>query len=93
MSLKVPQQPPPVEDGSDIDDSDSSESTSEEETWDDWVSDSAVRVATKSLFDDQVFPSVTEALEHDKSVHGFALEEVCRKLCTDLSSLFRVGER
>jgi len=84
MSFKVPQQPPPADDVSDIDDSDSSESTSEEETWDDWVSDSATRVATKSLFDDQVFASVTEALEHDKEAHGFALEEVCKKLCTHL---------
>ncbi len=55
------------------DQSDSS-SEDEDETWDDWVSDSMARQPCRSLFDEKVLPSVAEALAYDKTTHGFDLE-------------------
>lgn len=55
------------------DQSDSS-SEDEDETWDDWVSDSMAKQPCKSLFDEKILPSVAEALAYDNSTHGFDLE-------------------
>ena len=62
------------------DSSSEDEDLEEEETWDDWVSDSMENRACKSLFDEQVFSSVEKSLEHDKSAHGFDLEQTCARL-------------
>lgn len=64
--------------------SQSSESEDEQDlTWEDWVSDSLENRPCKSLFDqDKTFPSVPEALNHDKSTHGVDLDAICSKLCT-----------
>lgn len=52
----------------------------EDQTWDDWVSDSMEKQPCKSLFGEDVLPSATEALAHDKSAHGFDLEQTCSRL-------------
>ena len=70
---------PPNEERSERDRSDSS-SEDEDETWDDWVSDSMAKQACKSLFDDRILPSVSEALAYDKSTHGFDLEQKASSL-------------
>ncbi|EPT00251.1 hypothetical protein FOMPIDRAFT_1023851 [Fomitopsis schrenkii] len=65
--------------------SQSSESEDEQDlTWEDWVSDSLENRPCKSLFDqDKTFPSVPEALNHDKSTHGVDLDAICSKLSLD----------
>jgi type I protein arginine methyltransferase len=63
--------------------SDSHSTSSEDdddENWDDWISDSAAKPC-KSLFDDSLFPSATDALQSDKSKHGFDLDVICKKIC------------
>jgi protein arginine N-methyltransferase 3 len=69
-------------------DSDSEEGTAssvedndEEETWDDWVSDSMEHRPCRSLFEDKVLPSVEEALAYDKGTHGLDLDALCGRLC------------
>ena len=62
----------------------SSQSSEDEQdlTWEDWVSDSLENRPCKSLFDqEKSFPSVTDALQHDKSVHGVDLDAICSTLC------------
>lgn len=49
-------------------------------TWEDWVSDSIEDKPCRSLFENKVFPSVSEALKHDKTTHGFDLDQTCTKL-------------
>lgn len=63
---------------------DEGESSSEEEdeTWEDWVSDSLAKQPCRSLFDDTTLPSAREVLEHDKKAHGFDLNETYSRLCT-----------
>ena len=70
---------PPNEERSERDRSDSS-SEDEDETWDDWVSDSMAKQTCKSLFDDRILASVSEALAYDKSTHGFDLEQKASSL-------------
>lgn len=62
--------------------SSSDDDNAEEETWEDWVSDSLLHRPCKSLFDDQEFPSVDAAIEHDKTAHNFNLEQQCARLGT-----------
>lgn len=85
MSFRLPSQH--IEDQSPRDDpedcsSSSDEENIEEETWEDWISDSLTQRPCKSLFDDQNFPSVDAALEHDKTAHKFDLEQFCKRLGT-----------
>ena len=73
-----------------INNSESGSSPSSEDeqdlTWEDWVSDSLENRPCKSLFDpEKEFPSVAEALNHHKSVHGVDLDAICSKLCTSLT--------
>ncbi|KAI0917627.1 hypothetical protein AcW1_007211 [Taiwanofungus camphoratus] len=64
--------------------SSSSEDEDEDLTWEDWASDSLENIPCKSLFDhEKTFTSVPEALNHDKLVHGFDLDEVCARLALD----------
>ena len=58
----------------------SSDEDEDDQNWDEWISDSALS-KTLSLFENKQFPSVTEALEYDKSTHGFDLNETCSRLC------------
>ena len=53
----------------------------EEETWDDWVSDSMQQRPCRSLFEEKDLPTVDEALTYDKSTHGFDLDAFCARLC------------
>jgi protein arginine N-methyltransferase 3 len=48
-----------------------------EEAWSDWVSDSANARQCKSLFEDKLLASATEALDYDKRTHGFDLNSFC----------------
>lgn len=66
-------------DGHQEDDSSSSEE-GEEETWDDWVSDSMEKQPCRSLFDDTSLPSAEATLKYDKETHGFELNEAFSKL-------------
>jgi type I protein arginine methyltransferase len=57
----------------------SSSEDEEEETWDDWVSESGDKHC-QSLFDQKTFPSAAEAIAYDKSVHGFDLKSLTKDL-------------
>ncbi|KAJ7618910.1 protein arginine N-methyltransferase [Mycena polygramma] len=79
------------------DDSDSEEGTvsstednDEEETWDDWVSDSMEQRPCRSLFEDKMLPSVEEALAYDKKTHGFDLDGLCGRLSLDTYGRIRL---
>ena len=50
-----------------------------EEAWSDWVSDSANARQCKSLFDDKLLASASEALDYDKRIHGFDLNSFCEE--------------
>lgn len=56
-----------------------SDGTDAEETWSDWVSDSANDRRCKSLFEDKLLASVTEALDYDKRTYGFDLNSFCKE--------------
>jgi protein arginine N-methyltransferase 3 len=62
-------------------DSGSSVLDDDDQDWDDWVSDSFAKQPCKSLFDEKTFPSVKDALLHDRSDHGFNLSDFCSRLC------------
>lgn len=83
MSLHLP---PPADfsnqDGNSESDCASSESDDEDQTWDDWVSDSLIQQPCRSLFEDKTFPSVEETLLHDRHAHGFDLSNFCSALCS-----------
>jgi type I protein arginine methyltransferase len=64
-----------VEDGSEPESD--SEASNAEDTWSDWVSDSGRRC--KSLFEDKLLASVTEALDYDKKTYGFDLDSFCKE--------------
>ncbi|KAJ7258773.1 arginine N-methyltransferase 3 [Mycena haematopus] len=84
MSVRLPPRStvPEDESGSEEGVASSEEGNSEEETWDDWVSDSMERPC-QSLFEDKMLPSVEEALVYDKGVHGFDLDGFCAQLSLD----------
>ncbi|EMD39598.1 hypothetical protein CERSUDRAFT_111907 [Gelatoporia subvermispora B] len=63
--------------------SSSSEDDDDDQNWDDWVSDSADKRPCKSLFEDKTLPSVSDALNHDKTAHGFDLEAAFSRLSLD----------
>lgn len=86
MSLRIPAthvQPPPAKE--DHSEGESSSEDEDEETWDDWVSDSMDRRPCKSLFEDKTFESVQEALTYDESTHKFSLKEITSRLGKHLS--------
>ncbi|KAJ7595054.1 S-adenosyl-L-methionine-dependent methyltransferase [Mycena floridula] len=80
---------PPV---SRIDSHSDEENSSEDEddqTWDDWMSDSEVQ-GCKSLFDDKVLKSAPEMLTYDKANHSFDLDQICKALSLDIHSRIRL---
>lgn len=60
-------------------DSQGSSSEEEEENWSDWISESG-KAPCKSLFDDEVFPSVESALEHDRTKYNVDVQELSTRL-------------
>ncbi|KAI0248224.1 S-adenosyl-L-methionine-dependent methyltransferase [Lactifluus subvellereus] len=67
-----------------------SDGTNAEETWSDWVSDSANDRRCKSLFEDKLLASVTEALDYDKRTYGFDLDSFCKEKALDFHSRARL---
>lgn len=54
----------------------------EDETWDDWISDSSTqRGDCRSLFDNKT-GNVEDIIAYDKAAHGFDLNEACARLCS-----------
>ncbi|PBK95719.1 S-adenosyl-L-methionine-dependent methyltransferase [Armillaria gallica] len=86
MSLRLPVADVIVEDGPS---QSSSDEDDEDETWDDWVSDSA-RQPCRSLFEEKSFPSVEEALKYDNATHSFDLNGTCAKLSLDTHGRIRL---
>ncbi|KAG6866179.1 hypothetical protein C0991_007729 [Blastosporella zonata] len=87
MSVRLP----PPADFSDNDDNDSSSSESDDDqNWDDWASDSLIKVPCLSLFEEKTLPSVEEALSYDHSTHGFDLNATCVKLSLDFHGRIRL---
>ncbi|CAK5274435.1 unnamed protein product [Mycena citricolor] len=81
MSVRLP----PIPSGNHSDSgscSSSSSSDGEEETWDDWVSESGAGPC-KSLFDETVLESAKSAGEHDKVTHGVDLDALCARFKLD----------
>ncbi|KIM43061.1 hypothetical protein M413DRAFT_443870 [Hebeloma cylindrosporum] len=92
MSVRLPA---PAHISDQIDDNDASatsesESDDDDQTWDDWVSDSNAQQQCKSLFCDQVLPSVEAALAYDKETYHFSLDEVCKRLSLDFHGRVRL---
>jgi len=56
----------------------------EAETWDDWQDDESGLV--KSLFSDDTFSSVDEALACDSTKHAFDLRQLVKQVFTHLSN-------
>ncbi|KAF8993501.1 protein arginine N-methyltransferase [Cyathus striatus] len=91
MSVRLPAPERIAQPDSDIEsDSASSSSDDDDQNWDDWVSDSLTKQECRSLFEDKIFPSVQEALGHDKAVHGFDLDVVCSNLSLDFHGRVRL---
>jgi type I protein arginine methyltransferase len=78
MSLHIPSNATSLAD--EISQGSDDDSKDEEETWSDWLSDSAPNQPCKSLFDDTLLPSVSDILLYDKATHGFELDVLCNKL-------------
>ncbi|KAI0698154.1 S-adenosyl-L-methionine-dependent methyltransferase [Cytidiella melzeri] len=95
MSFRLPSQhiedlPTETHDNREVSDSSSDEDDADDETWDDWVSDSMSSRPCKSLFDSSEFPSAGAALEHDRTAHGFDLEKHCTRLGLDVHQRIRL---
>jgi len=69
------------------DEASSDSDESEDQNWDDWVSDPELRTC-QSLFDNKQFASVDEALTYDKAEHGFDLYDTYSRLCLCLCLWF-----
>lgn len=64
-------------------DSESSSSEEDDQTWDDWLSDS---VPCQSLFNpDKKLSSAEEALAYDNATYGFDLNQICSRICECLT--------
>jgi len=81
MSIRLPPPSQNIEQaGNTISDSGTSDTDSDDDQgWDDWTSDT--NAICKSLFDNEVFPSIQEAIAHDRESHNFVLDDVCKALC------------
>ena len=87
MSIRfaaLPRTQDDADDGATSSSSDSEDYTEEDNNFDDWISDQGRLQACRSLFEDKTFISAAEALEYDKSIHGFALGAVSKQLSTSL---------
>jgi protein arginine N-methyltransferase 3 len=65
---------------SDLEGSSASSENEDEETWDDWVSDSHTRQGCKSLFDDKILPCVDDAVAYDRESYKVDIIELCKRL-------------
>ncbi|TFK70555.1 protein arginine N-methyltransferase [Pluteus cervinus] len=90
MSVHLPASSNVADNVSDTDTLSSSEEDENDQTWDDWVSDSATKQPCQSLFDETKFQSVDEALAHDRNTHGFDLSETFSKLSLDFHGQIRL---
>jgi protein arginine N-methyltransferase 3 len=63
-----------------FEDSSSQEEDEDDQTWDDFAEESIGQQPCCSLFDDEKFLSVTDALEYDRSKYGFDLGHTCSRL-------------
>ena len=63
-------------------DEEESSSEDEDDTWEDWESDSLAKQPCRSLFDDSTLPSATETIEYDKKTHDFDLNATYASLST-----------
>lgn len=61
----------------------SDEEEDNDESWDDFAEDSIAHQPCLSLFEDRTFPSVTEALENDRSKHDFDINQTCSRIGED----------
>ncbi|KAJ3932707.1 MAG: S-adenosyl-L-methionine-dependent methyltransferase [Lentinula lateritia] len=62
----------------------------EDETWDDWISDSSTqRGDCRSLFDNKT-GNVEDIIAYDKAAHGFDLNEACARLSLDVHGRIRL---
>ncbi|KAI5995140.1 S-adenosyl-L-methionine-dependent methyltransferase [Pisolithus albus] len=77
-------------DSDDPSSSDSEDYPEEDNNFDDWVSDQALNRPCRSLFDENDFASVDDALQYDQSTHGFNLTETCTRLNLDLHQRIRL---
>ena len=59
--------------------SSSSQDDEADQCWDDWIDESADKQPCRSLVGDQVFPSVSEAIAHDKA-NGLDLSAEFKRL-------------
>jgi protein arginine N-methyltransferase 3 len=85
MSYRIPNIPDKAyasDSGSETDDSDDNCS--------DWASNFGEALRTKSLFDEEVFPTPEEAIAHDKAKHGVDVKEVKERLGLDVYGLMRL---
>ena len=81
MSLHLPPRENTSVPNSDIEDSSASSESEDEETWDDWVSDSNTRQGCKSLFDDKILSCVEDAVAYDRETYKVDIIELCKRLC------------
>ena len=66
---------------SDLEDSSASSEGEDEETWDDWVSDSNTQQGCKSLFDEKILSCVEDAVAYDRENYKVDIIELCKRLC------------
>ncbi|THH21417.1 hypothetical protein EW146_g166 [Bondarzewia mesenterica] len=90
MSLRLPAAPLNLSDVGSEDGNDTSVSGEEEETWSDWISDSMNEQPCRSLFEEKILPTVSDALNYDKQTHGFDLSAACSKLSLDFHGRIRL---
>ncbi|KAF8194371.1 arginine N-methyltransferase 3 [Mycena galopus ATCC 62051] len=92
MSVRLPPRStiPEDESGSEEGTGSGEEETEEEETWDDWVSDSMQQRPCRSLFEDKVLPSMEAAVAYDKETHGFDLDVLRVRLSLDTYQRIRL---
>lgn len=64
--------------------SDSEDYADEDNNFEDWISDQGQLQACRSLFEDKAFATATEALNYDRSTHGFDLDVVSKQWSTSL---------
>jgi type I protein arginine methyltransferase len=64
----------------DLEGSSASSENEDEETWDDWVSDSHTRQGCKSLFDEKILSSVEDAVAYDRESYKVDIIELCKRL-------------
>lgn len=64
----------------------------EDETWDDWVSDSNTRQGCKSLFDEKILSCVEDAVAYDRENYKVDINELCKRLGKSLIFYFVLAQ-